>query len=104
MTQEEKSIWDMAAIKFAAALMTRRQSYELQSTEHCLYEGINMADLFIKERKIYFEREDKISSKKLSNLGVKCHLCDKVATKYFGQHNTYPSCDECYEQSNKNIL
>lgn len=47
---EEQQFWDKCAIEFAAALMTKPQQYDLQSTVDCVYEGFNMAELMLKMR------------------------------------------------------
>lgn len=60
MTDKEQVIWENAAISFAAGLMAQPQSFTLQSAEHCLYEGINMADLFMKQRELHVARNASI--------------------------------------------
>ena len=49
---EEQILWDKAAVEFAAALMSKPQDFTIQSAEHAVYEGINMAELFIKQRRL----------------------------------------------------
>lgn len=100
MIQSDQSLWDKAAIYFAAGLMAQPPSFTLQSPESCVYEGVNMADLFMKQRKLHIDRTSSVVLKK--TLGTICHECKKAeATKYYGQHNTYPSCDDCFESLNR---
>lgn len=48
-------------------------------------------------------RIDTIVPKKES-LGVVCHECKKSdAIIYYGQHNTFPSCQSCFDKLNKDF-
>jgi|ERR1035437_4542813 hypothetical protein len=99
MNQQEQLLWDKAAIMFAAALMTREPDMVYTSVEQCVYEGLNMADMMLRERR---KRTEQAKPEVSISLGVFCHECKKKeATKYYGYANTYPSCDDCFDKLNR---